>query len=134
MAAALPLRQDGRMSAPWDPEDLAVIGMTEELHLSSRRPDGSLSPAITIWAVTVGDEVVVRSAYGSRNGWYRRALARGAGRIRCGDIEQDVDIDDGSALDQRAIDDEYRRKYARFEPAIVATVVGHPHTLRLRPA
>ncbi|QUW19309.1 DUF2255 family protein [Agrococcus sp. Marseille-Q4369] len=122
------------MSAPRDPEELAVIGLTEELHLSSRRPDGSLSPAITIWAVAVGDEVVVRSAYGERNGWYRRALERGAGRIRCGDVEQDVEIVDGSGLDQRAIDDEYRRRYARFEPPIVATAVGHAHTLRLRPA
>jgi hypothetical protein len=33
---------------PWASEDLASIGDAEELRVSSRRPDGSLRPFVTI--------------------------------------------------------------------------------------
>jgi aryl-alcohol dehydrogenase-like predicted oxidoreductase len=34
--------------------------------------------------VRAGDDLYVRSAYGATNGWFRRAKAAGAGRIRAG--------------------------------------------------
>lgn len=112
------------MSAPWHPDDLAAIGATDELRISSRRADGSLSRPVIIWCVALHGVVVVRSAYGADNGWYRRALARGTGRITAGGVERDVVFQAGDHLDQRLVDDEYRHKYARYPDAIVRTVVG----------
>ena len=50
----------------------------------SYRADGSLRPFVRIWFVWQGDELFVRSAYGPENGWFRRAVASGTGRIRPG--------------------------------------------------
>ena len=60
------------MSA-WIREDLAKVGNAEALRIASRRPDGSLRPYVTIWAVRVDDDVYVRSAAGPGNPWFRRA-------------------------------------------------------------
>lgn len=120
------------MSAQWDPVELAAIAAAEELRLSSRRADGSLSPPVTIWCVGLHGVVVVRSAYGAENGWYRRALARGAGRIEAGVVERDVVLQAGDHLDQALLDEEYRRKYAHHADAIVRTVAGeHAHAVTL---
>lgn len=125
------------MSAQWDPQDLAAIAAAEELRISSRRKDGSLSPPVTIWCVALHGFVAVRSAYGADNGWYRRALERGSGRISAGGVERDIVLQPGDHLDHALLDEEYRRKYARFDDAIVRTVVGehaHPLTLIATPA
>ena len=45
-----------------------------------------------MWVVRVDDDVYVRSAHGPDNGWYRRAVASGTGRIRAGGVEHDVDL------------------------------------------
>ena len=82
------------MSTTWTADELNRIGGTEELQLASARPDGTLRPYVTIWVVRAGDELYVRSAYGSTNPWYRRATAAGAGRIRAGGIERDVTFTD----------------------------------------
>lgn len=121
----------------WTSEQLAAIDADDELDISSQRPDGSLRPFITIWAVRAGDELFVRSAYGSGNGWYRRALASGTGRIRVGSTEYDVafaHVDEADAVNS-AIDDAYRSKYARYS-SIVGGMVGpavHDVGLRLDP-
>jgi hypothetical protein len=76
--------------ATWTDDDLAAIGTAEELELASRRADGTMGPFVTMWVVRVGDDLYVRSAHGPDNGWYRRAVASGKGRIRAGGIERDV--------------------------------------------
>lgn len=119
----------------WTADELDRIGRTDELHVASRRPDGSLRPFVTIWAVRVGDIVYIRSAHGSDNPWFRRAVASGTGRIRAGGVERDVLFsapDDGHP----AIDAAYHAKYDRYGPKIVGTVVGPDAagvTLRLIP-
>jgi hypothetical protein len=125
---------------PWSPQDLDRIGAPDEVQITSRRPDGTLRPFVTIWAVHAGDAIYIRSAYGPDNPWYRRALAGGRGRIRAGGVERDVVIAAVPADDRRlhaAIDAAYNAKYDRYAPRIVNTVVG-PHaaavTLRLTPA
>lgn len=120
------------MSAPWDPEDFARLAAADELRIASRRPDGSLSPPVTIWGVGVHGVVVVRSAYGADNGWYRRTLRRGTGRVEAGGIARDAVFQPGDHLDPLLVDAEYRRKCARFAGSIVATVAGeHVHALSL---
>jgi len=51
----------------WTPEELTRIGTAEELQVSSTRADGSLRPYVTIWVVRAGDDIYIRSAYGSAN-------------------------------------------------------------------
>jgi hypothetical protein len=54
---------------PWTSDQLSAIGDAEELQISSRRPDGTLRPYVTIWVVRAGDELYVRSAAGPDNPW-----------------------------------------------------------------
>lgn len=120
----------------WTPDELERIGQADEIQVSSRRADGTLRPYVTVWAVRAGDGVYVRSAYGPDNGWYRRAVGSGTGRVRAGGVERDVDF---TAPDESAhadVDAAYHAKYDRYGPAMVATVVGpekHAVTLRLVP-
>lgn len=108
----------------WTTDELARIGRAEELQVSSRRPDGSLRPFVTIWVVRVGDELFIRSAYGPGNPWFRRAQRSGGGRIRAGGVERDVRFTDPAPGAHPAIDDAYHAKYDRHGPRVVGTVVG----------
>jgi hypothetical protein len=122
--------------ARWTAEDGQAVGAAEELQISSRRPDGTLRPYVTIWVVRLGDKIFVRSAHGTQNPWYQRALASGTGRIRAGGVERDVQIRRANDADDAAIDAAYHTKYDRYGPTIVNTVVGPSAaqtTLRLSP-
>ena len=121
----------------WTPDELTRIGAAEELEVSSYREDGTRRPFVTIWVVRVGDDVVVRSAYGPRNGWFRHAQESGRGRIRAGGVEKDVtfeDIDPGDPVNER-IDAVYRQKYGAGSSSVVAITadVAREATLKVRP-
>ncbi len=117
----------------WNEAELAMIGQTEELRISSRRRDGTVRPYVTIWVVRVGDDLYVRSAYGADNPWFVRAKASRAGRIRASGIERDVTFEDAPPGGHAAIDAAYHAKYDRHGPRIVGTVVGsHVASLTLR--
>jgi hypothetical protein len=121
----------------WTSDELTRIGGAEELQIASRRPDGTLRPYVTIWAVRSGDDLYVRSAYGKDNPWYRRARSSGTGRIRAGGLERDVSFAEAGPDAHADIDAAYHAKYDRHGPAIVNTVVGPeaaPVTIRLLPA
>lgn len=123
--------------ATWSAEELAAVGDSEELQISSRRRDGTLRPYVTIWVVRVGDDLYVRSAYGPDNPWYRRAIAAGAGRVRAAGVERDVAFGQPDSGVHAAVDAAYHAKYDRHGPAIVGTVVGEKAavtTIRLQPA
>ena len=120
----------------WTPDELDRIGAAEELRLTSRRPDGSLRPYVTMWVVRAGGGLYVRSAYGPGNPWFRRAAASGTGRIRAGGIERDVSFADVAPDVQGDIDAAYHAKYDRYGPQIVGSVTGpdaHRVTVRLIP-
>jgi hypothetical protein len=121
----------------WTAEELERVGDAEELKIASRRGDGSLRPYVTIWVVRAGDDIYVRSAYGTENPWYVRAVASGTGRIRAGGIERDVLLIPAADADQAAIDAAYHAKYDHYGPKIVNTVVGPSAaaaTLRFTPS
>jgi hypothetical protein len=121
----------------WPTDQLERIGAAEEIRLASRRPDGSLRPYVTMWAVRAHGDLYVRSAYGPDNPWYRRATASGAGRIRAGGIERDVSFAQASPGVQHDIDAAYHAKYDRYGSRIVGAVTGtaaHGVTLRVIPA
>jgi hypothetical protein len=114
------------MSSTWTDGELSRIGGATEVQVTSRRPDGSLRPYVTIWGVRSGSGFYVRSAYGPQNGWFRRAAGADGGRIRAGGIERDVSfepLDPGSPL-QDDIDAAYHAKYDNYGPKIVGSVVG----------
>jgi len=120
----------------WNDDELTRIGNAEELQLASRRGDGTLRPYITMWVVRAGDDLYVRAAYGPDTPWYRRAKASGAGRIRAGGVERDVEFGEAPADVHPGVDAAYHAKYDRYGPAIVGSVVGDkaaPLTIRLLP-
>jgi len=126
------------MSSTWTDEELRGIVGATEVQVTSRRPDGTLRPYVTIWGVRSGPDVYIRSAYGPQNGWFRRAVTAGAGRIRAGGTERDVSfeqVDSGSPV-HGGIDAAYHAKYDRYGPQIVGTVTGPAAaavTLQVRP-
>lgn len=93
---------------------LEPFGRADEIRISSRRDDGSLRPAIPIWGVVVDGALYVRSQAGATNGWYRRALASGVGRISAGGTDLDVTFTRAVDADNEAIDAAYRAKYGYF--------------------
>lgn len=123
----------------WATADLDRVGRADELRISSTRPDGTDRPFVIIWGVRVGDRLYVRSAYGTDNPWYRRALRSGTGRIKAGGVEREVGftrVDPASTDIQSAVDAAYHAKYDRYGAQIVGTVVGstaHQSTLRVDP-
>ncbi len=120
----------------WTYEELGRIGSTDELEVSSRRPDGTLRPFVTVWAVRLGDSVYIRSANGPENPWFARAVASGEGRIRAGGVERDVMFERPDEPIDGEVDREYHGKYDRYGAHIVNSVVGPAAartTLRLVP-
>jgi hypothetical protein len=118
----------------WTAEVLEQLA-TDEIGLATRRSDGTLRPFVTMWIVTVDDEVYVRSAGGPDRPWYRRALTSDHGRLRVGGAEHDVHIShaDGDAPHER-LDEAYHAKYDRYGARTVGSVTGsdaHLVTLRL---
>jgi len=121
----------------WTADELERIRQATEFQVSSRRTDGSLRPFVTIWAVRVGDDVFIRSAYGYNNPWFQRALRSGQGRIRAGGVERDVTFEAPGPDLADAVTTEYHSKYDRCGAAIVGTVVDSEavrSTLRVVPA
>jgi hypothetical protein len=120
----------------WTADELAKIGTADELQITSRRRDGSLRPFVTIWVVRSGDDIYVRSAYGHENGWFRRALSSGEGRIHAGGVERDVAFEEPDAAVDADLHAAYHAKYDRYGANIVDTVVSPEaarSTLRLVP-
>jgi hypothetical protein len=114
------------MNSAWTDEELRRIGRSTEVQVASRRPDGSLRPYVTIWGVRSGSDFYIRSAYGPQNGWFRRAVGAGDGRVRADGIERDVSFEllDADSPAQRDIDAAYHVKYDSYGPKIVGSVVG----------
>ena len=44
----------------WNETELSTVAGAEELDLASMRPDGTLRRPVTMWVVSVGDDVYVR--------------------------------------------------------------------------
>jgi hypothetical protein len=118
----------------WTDEQLRQIGDSVELRLASRRADGTLRPATTMWVARAGDGLYVRSAGGPDRPWFQYALASGAGRIQAGGVTSDVEFSDTAPSVHNELDAAYHAKYDRFGPGPVSHVTGpaaHPVTIRL---
>ncbi|WP_433634198.1 DUF2255 family protein [Nocardia sp. CA-120079] len=66
----------------WTPAELAHIGDTEEIRISTGRDDGTLRAFVPIWIVAADGNLYVRSYRGLDGAWYRHARHHPAGRLR----------------------------------------------------
>jgi hypothetical protein len=97
--------------ADWNPTELATIGATQEVEVSSLREDGTLTKPVTIWAVRVDEELYVRSVNGASGGWWKAAEGRHEGRLEAGDVGVDVSWEDAVGERDEEIDAAYEAKY-----------------------
>ncbi|SDS97295.1 DUF2255 family protein [Microterricola viridarii] len=108
----------------WTADELRRIDASAELRVASERPDGSLRPATTIWHSALGDALYIRSAHGPENGWFRRALHAGRGRISAGGVEKDVTFELADPSVRAELDRALHQKYDRYGPAPIAAITG----------
>lgn len=120
----------------WNSREPDAIGSASELHITTRRPDGTLRPHVPIWVVRVGDDLYVRSYRGPEGAWFRHASTQGTAHISAAGIDREVTV--VPAQQARAdIDDAYRTKYARYGSTYVQQMTADTAaatTLRLAPA
>jgi hypothetical protein len=120
----------------WDEDELRRVGRATELRIASERKDGTMRPYTTIWHATLGDALYVRSAHGPENGWFRRAVQSGVGRIAAGGVEKDVAFELADAAIRADLDAALHAKYDRYGAGPVGAITGEDvlhTTLRVTP-
>src|SRR5260221_1548968 len=78
----------------WTSDELEKIAGADELHIASRRRDGTLRDPVTVWVARVGDDLYVRSVRGRSGPWFRGTQTRHEGRIEAGGISRDVTLEE----------------------------------------
>jgi hypothetical protein len=121
----------------WTEGELGALGTATELRISTRRPDGTLGPAMPIWVVRAGDGIYVRSYRGTGGAWFRHATAHGSPHVQAGNVDRDVTVSLTGMAARAEIDGAYRTKYAGYgrahtEPMTADTAAAT--TLQLTPA
>lgn len=105
----------------WTTEALHALTSTEEVQLATRRRDRTLRGPRTIWVVTSGNRVFIRSTNGRTAAWFRAAIATGAGQIQARSTAYDVTFTEvHDENDLAAADAGYRSKYGHY-----ASIVDH---------
>ena len=100
----------------WNPDVLADIAGSDDLHISPFRADGVTYGTPTwIWSVVVDGNLYVRAYNGVRSRWHQSAMTQGAGRISAGGHTVEVTFTPADASLTEAIDAAYRTKYADSE-------------------
>src|SRR5262249_39717919 len=107
----------------WTSDELSKIGAADELSIESLRRDGTSRKPVIIWVVRVGNDIYVRSAYGSDVAWLRGVKVLHEGRITAGGVRKDVAFQDADAAINDQIDEAYRTKYRRHGEKYVNSVV-----------
>ena len=124
----------------WKAADLDAIDDTAEIHIASRRGDGTLRPARIVWVVRHDDALYVRSVNGPDAAWYRGAQARHQGVISADALQRDVTFVEADHTPDNGLDDlldaAYRTKYGRGSAAVerITSTEARRTTLRLDPA
>jgi hypothetical protein len=122
--------------AAWTSDELSKIGAADELEIASVRHDGTLRKPVTIWVVSHGDDLYVRSVNGRGSSWFRGAQVRHEGHIRAGGVDKDVVLVETDDVNDE-VDAEYRSKYRHYAARFVDPIVSpeaRAATLRLVPA
>jgi hypothetical protein len=120
----------------WTGAELAKIGATEEVQIASLGRYSSLRKPVTVWVVSHGDDLYVRSVKGRAGSWFRSTQETHEGRIRAGGVQQDITfIDADHSLDD-VVDAAYRAKYRQYAGSILNSVLtpeARSSTVRLVP-
>jgi hypothetical protein len=105
----------------WTSQAAREVTGPQEVQVLTRRRDGTLRPPRTIWIVTTGDRVFVRSTKGRGADWFRAATSTGTGQIRARSAAYDVHFTEvHDEADLAAVDAGYRTKYGHY-----ASIVDH---------
>jgi hypothetical protein len=120
----------------WTSDELDGIEAADELKIASRRTDGRLGTPVTIWVVRLGGDLCVRSVNGRHGAWFQGIQDRHEGRILAGGLEKDVTFVESDEHRDEAIDSVHQRKYRRYGPNIVGSIVtaeARSATIKLLP-
>lgn len=126
------------MNAQFDLESLGLSDEVKEVHIETRRDEGSPMHSTIVWTVVVEGEVFVRSVRGSKGRWYRELVANPTGALRVDGNR--IAVGATPATEDpvtQTVSDAYRSKYGRYWPGPTAAMVRPdilPTTLRLSPA
>ncbi|MEI2778393.1 MAG: DUF2255 family protein [Tetrasphaera sp.] len=104
----------------WKSADVANIVGQEEIHIRTRRADGSLRRPRIIWVVGGGERIFIRSTNGRGADWFRWAIATREGALEARGAAYDVVFREADPADLATIDAGYREKYGRY-----ASIVDH---------
>jgi hypothetical protein len=107
----------------WTNDQLDKVGRAEEVQIASVGPDGKLRKPVTVWVVRRADDLYVRSVRGRSAHWFRDTQERHEGRLRAGDVKQDVTFVDAAHDIDDAVDAAYRTKYHRYAGSILNSVL-----------
>ena len=124
----------------WTSDQLTRIGDADELHVRSRRGDGTLNNPRIVWVVRDGDELYLRSVNGRASAWFRGVQRRHAGHIRAGGVASDVTFTEAGGTDDAVLEDRldtaYRSKYSYSPPAVarITSPAARTATLKITPA
>jgi hypothetical protein len=120
----------------FEPALIELISATEEVDIETTRPSGK-AVRTTIWILTDGRAVYVRSEKGTEGRWFQDLVARPEGAVRI--IGQRVPVRAVLTTDLptiRLVSDLFRAKYGRYRASTAAMLLPHTleTTLRLDPA
>jgi hypothetical protein len=100
------------MTVGWKPKTLSEIADQEEIRISSERTGGGYNRWTPIWVVRVGDDLYVRSGFGTTGFWYRHATKSQA-YVNAAGVRYKVSlILDTDPASIAAVDKAYRQKYS----------------------
>ncbi len=123
-------------SSTFEPDLIGQLRETEEFRIETQRsPDGA-AHRVTIWVVTLGRTLFVRSVLGRKGRWYREVVASGRATIQVGRKRiavRPVREKDPAVIAR--VSAAYRRKYGHYSESdamVRPSVAGT--TLRLLPA
>ena len=126
----------------WRADELSAIDGCGEVDIATRRSDGTLRTARTVWIVRHDGAVYVRSVNGATAAWYRGVQTCHEGELTAGRLQRGVvfaeagtHAGEDSGLDN-ALDAAYRSKYGRSSGAVARITAGvaRATTLRVAPA
>src|SRR5258707_11399673 len=122
--------------AAWTSDELAKIARAEEVDVAAVTGAGSVRNRVTIWAVSHGDQLFIRSIRGRDGAWFRAVQGSKDGRIWAGGLERHVTFEEADPAINDEIDAAYRSKYRRYAGRILNSVLtpeARSATIRLVP-
>lgn len=111
-----------------------LLAGTDQLDITTVRPDGSPRAWVPIWFVILDGHVFVRSYRGTDGAWYRHATAAGNADVRAAAGTYRVRVEpvgENAELAER-IDQTYRTKYARYPSYLPPMLTGQAKATTLR--